>query len=131
LNETATRRGGGLFVSAFWDCPKNSTTRLWSQHKGNTMSKQDRWFSSPTQVFWACKALIDGRTISHKTEIREVKGWRLGAIIHLLRSKYHWPIDVEYRGPECVAHYSLRHGTDIARLNLPPSAKTLADGGVT
>lgn len=95
------------------------------------MSKQERWFSSPTQVFWCCKALIDGRVISHKTEIREVKGWRLGAIVHLLKSKYHWPIDVAYKGADCVAHYRLRPGTDAARLKYPPSAKTLADGGGT
>jgi hypothetical protein len=95
------------------------------------MSKQDRWFSGETQVYWACRALITGRVISHKTEIREVKGWRLGAIIHLLRTKYHWPIDVEYRGPECVAHYRLRPGTDITRLKYPPSAASLAVGGDT
>ena len=41
------------------------------------MTKQDRWFSSPTQVFWCCKALIEGRVVSTKTEIREVNGWRL------------------------------------------------------
>lgn len=93
------------------------------------MTKQDRWFSSPTQVYWACKALIDGRTISHKTEIREAKGWRLGAIIHLLKSKYRWPVEVEYRGAECVAHYRLRPGTDATRLDYPPSAKALAEGG--
>jgi hypothetical protein len=92
------------------------------------MSKQDRWFSSPTQVYWTCEALTVGRTISHKTEIREVKGWRLGAIIHLLRSKYRWPIDVEYRGPECVAYYRLRPGTDISRLTFPPSAQGLQGG---
>ncbi len=93
------------------------------------MTKQDRWFSSPTQVYWTCKALIDGRVISHKTEIREVKGWRLGAIIHLLRSKYRWPVEVEYRGPEGVAHYRLQPGINAARLTFPPSAKALADGG--
>ncbi|WP_296642750.1 hypothetical protein [Roseinatronobacter sp.] len=95
------------------------------------MTKQDRWYSSPTQVFWCCKALINGRVISHKTEIREVKGWRLGAIIHLLKSKYGWPIHTEYKGSEYVAHYSLRPGTDITQLNYPASAKVLADGGDT
>jgi hypothetical protein len=89
------------------------------------MSKQDRWFSNPTQVYWCCKALINGRVISHRTEIREVKGWRLGAIIHLLKTKYHWPIDVEYRGAECVAYYRLHPGTDPARLTYPPSAAAL------
>ena len=93
------------------------------------MTKQDRWFSSPTQVFWTCKALREWRVISHEIEIAEVKGWRLGAIIHLLRSKYRWPIDVEYRGPDCVAYYRLRPGTDPTRLDYPPSAKALADGG--
>lgn len=91
------------------------------------MTKQDRWFSSPTQVYWCCKALISGRVISHKTEIREVKGWRLGAIIHLLKSKYHWPILVEYKGPECVAHYRLAPGTAIVSLEFPPSAASLAE----
>lgn len=92
------------------------------------MTKQDRLFSSPTQVYWACKALINGRWISHKTEIREVNGWRLGAIIHNLKSRYRWPIDVDYRGPECVAYYRLRPGTDAAQLAYPPSAKALKGG---
>lgn len=92
------------------------------------MTYQDRWYSGETQVFWACKALIDGRVISHKTEIREVKGWRLGAIIHVLRHKYRWPIDAEYRGAENVAHYRLKPGTDISRLRFPPSAARLAKG---
>lgn len=93
------------------------------------MTKHDRWYSGETQVYWACKALIDGRTISHKTEIREMKGWRLGAIVHLLRSKYKWPVVAEYRGSENVAYYRLRPGTDIARLTFPPSAMALAEGG--
>jgi hypothetical protein len=96
--------------------------------EGNQMTKQDHWFSGETQVYWACKALIDGRTISHKTEIREMKGWRLGAIIHVLKSKYKWPIMAEYRGSENVAHYRLAPGTDISRLHFPPSAKALAEG---
>ncbi len=93
------------------------------------MTKQDRWFSGETQVFWACKALIEGRVISHRTEIREVKGWRLGAIIHLLRSKYRWPVTAEYRGAENVAHYRLQPGTLIETLTFPPSAASLVDGG--
>lgn len=92
------------------------------------MTKQDRWFSSPTQVFWACKALIEGRTISHKTEIREAKGWRLAAIVENLRRKYDWPIIAEYRGPENTAYYRLAQGTDPATLTYPASAKALADG---
>lgn len=92
------------------------------------MTKQDRWYSSPTQRFWTCKALIEGRTISTKSEIREVKGWRLAAIVETLKSKYGWPIKAELRGKENVAHYYLAPGTDPATLNYPPSAQSLADG---
>lgn len=49
--------------------------------------QSDRYYSNPTQVYWRTKALLNGRKISHKTEIREVNGWRLGAIIHVLRKK--------------------------------------------
>lgn len=93
------------------------------------MAKQDRWFSSPTQIYWACKALAEGRTLTHKTEIREVKGWRLAAIVEKLKKQFGWPILVDYRGPEAIAHYRLKPGTDPARLRYPPSAQTLADGG--
>jgi hypothetical protein len=91
--------------------------------------QHDRWYSSPTQVFWTCKALIDGRTISTRTEIREVRGWRLGAIVHTLRDKYCWPILADYRGPENVAYYRLAPGTDPASLRYPPSARRLAEEG--
>ncbi|OWU70504.1 hypothetical protein [Marinibacterium profundimaris] len=91
------------------------------------MAQSDRWFSSPTQIFWTCKALLDGRTLTHKTEIREVKGWRLASICHRLKSEFGWPILVEYRGPENVAHYRLASGTDLSQLRFPPSAKSLAD----
>ena len=89
----------------------------------------ERFYSNPTQVFWCCKALLDGRTISHKTEIREVNGWRLGAIIHALRKKYDWPIHAEYRGPENVAFYRLSPGTDRTTLKFPRSAKAPATEG--
>ena len=92
------------------------------------MTKSDRWYSSPTQVFWTCKALMEGRTLTTKTEIREVKGWRLAAITERLRKQYSWPIETEYRGPENIAHYRLAPGTDVTRLRFPPSAKMLADG---
>jgi hypothetical protein len=91
--------------------------------------KTDRWYSSPTQVYWTCKALIDGRTISTRTEIREVRGWRLGAIVHTLRDRYGWPILADYRGPENVAYYRLAPGTDPASLRYPPSARRLAEEG--
>lgn len=71
---------------------------------------------------------MEGRVISTKSEIREVKGWRLAAITERLRKRYGWPILTEYRGSENVAHYRLAPGTDIARLRFPPSAKALADG---
>ncbi|PWR03082.1 hypothetical protein DKT77_09125 [Meridianimarinicoccus roseus] len=90
---------------------------------------QKNWYSSETQVFWTCKALMERRTISHKTEIREVRGWRLGAIIHRLKTEYKWPIQTDYRGPENVAYYSLRPGFDRAALRLPRSARALADTG--
>ena len=92
------------------------------------MAQQDHWYSSPTQVFWTCKALIEGREITHKTEIREVKGWRLAAITERLRKHSSWPIDTVYRGADNLAHYRLRPGTNPASLNYPPSAKSLADG---
>ncbi len=85
--------------------------------------KTDRWYSSPTQVYWTCKSLTQGQTISTRTEIHEVGGWRLGAIIHTLKSRYGWPILVEYRGPENVAHYYLAPGTDLSRLRYPSSAR--------
>lgn len=88
-----------------------------------------KWYSNPTQVFWTCKALIDGRVINHRTEIREAKGWRLGAIVHRLKTDYGWPILAEYRGPENIAHYRLAPGTDPARLRYPPSARRLAEEG--
>lgn len=91
------------------------------------MASSDRWYSSPTQVYWTCQALIEGRTITTKSGIREVKGWRLAAITERLRKRYRWPILTEYRGPENVAHYRLAPGTDPARLAFPPSAKSLAD----
>jgi hypothetical protein len=88
-----------------------------------------QWFSNQTQVFWTCKALLCGRTISHKTEIREAKGWRLGAIVWNLKENYDWPILVEYRGPENIAYYWLAPGTDRTRLKFPRSAKALASEG--
>ncbi len=93
------------------------------------MQKSERWYSSPTQIYWACKALIEGRTLTHKTEIREAKGWRLAAITEKLRKRYGWPIVTEYCGPENVAHYRLEPGADISRLRFPPSAAPLAKGG--
>ncbi len=94
----------------------------------NNQMNSNKWYSGESQVYWSCKALLDGRTISHKTEIREVRGWRLGAIIHRLKREFGWPIEVEYRGPENIAHYSLRKDADRTRLRFPRSAKALGEG---
>ena len=92
------------------------------------MTKQNKWFSGETQVYWTCKALLDGRTISQQTEIHEVRGWRLGAIVHRLRKEFKWPILAEYRGPENIAYYSLASDADCAKLRFPRSAKSLSEG---
>lgn len=83
------------------------------------------WFSKSTQVYWTCKALIQGRTINHMNEIGEVKGWRLGAIIHNLRRNFNWPIETEYRGPERIAYYKLPEECDWRSLEFPLSARAL------
>ena len=85
----------------------------------------NHWHSNRTQIYWTCRALIEGRTITHMDEIGEVQGWRLGAIIHNLRRKYSWPVETEYRGPEQIAHYSLRKGCDWRHLDFPLSARML------
>jgi hypothetical protein len=96
------------------------------------MAQSDNFYSKKTSVFWACEALSKGRVITHKHEMAEIGAWRLGAIIHRLKREFGWPIDVEYSGPEKVAHYSLDPGVDRKTLRLHRSAKTLAEnGGVT
>ncbi|GAB5449552.1 MAG: hypothetical protein Gyms2KO_44250 [Gymnodinialimonas sp.] len=87
----------------------------------------ENWHSKPTQAFWTCKALTDGRTITHLDEIGEVRGWRLGAIIHNLRRRYGWPIQTEFKGPERVAHYRLSPGFVWQALRFPPSAIGVRD----
>ncbi|MEI4471501.1 hypothetical protein [Frigidibacter sp. MR17.24] len=89
----------------------------------------DLTFSSPTQIAWACRALLTGRTIGHNDEIAEVDGHRLAAIVHRLKSKYGWPIDTTYTGRENAAQYKLRPGCDRAALRFPPSAKHLGTPG--
>ena len=87
----------------------------------------DQTYSSDTQVLWTCKAPLANQTISHRTEIREVAGWRLAAITERLRKQYGWPIHVEYRGSDNIARYQFAPGTDPTRLRFPASAKFLAD----
>ena len=79
------------------------------------------WFSGDTAIAWACRELIRGRTISHADEIAEVGAWRLGAIIHVLRARYKWPITTERRGVERIAYYRL--GRSEEPLELPKSAR--------
>ena len=93
-------------------------------HKDDPMT-DNRFYSKKTKVHWTCKALLDNREISHATEIQEVSGWRLGAIIHRLKSEYAWPIQTRYRTPDNVAFYSLKPDADRATLRFPPSAKAL------
>ncbi|MEO9516086.1 MAG: hypothetical protein ABJH45_02545 [Paracoccaceae bacterium] len=83
----------------------------------------DHWHSNRTQIFWTCLALAQGRTINHMHEIGEVKGWRLGAIIHNLRHNYAWPIHTDYKGPERIAHYRLGPDVNVSALKYPRSAK--------
>lgn len=92
------------------------------------MSKQERWYSNPSQRAWVCQALMQGRTLTTKTEIQEVNGWRLAAIIHVLYREYDWPIESAYRGDDNIKHYWLRVGIDQTKLKFPPSAAFLAEG---
>lgn len=78
------------------------------------------WFSGDTAIAWTCRQLLRGRTISHADEIEEVGAWRLGAIIHVLRTRYKWPIVTERRGVERIAYYRL--GQSEEPLRLPKSA---------
>lgn len=93
------------------------------------MTQKESWFSSPTQVYWTCKALIDWREISHKTEIREVKGWRLAAICERVRREFGWPSVTTHCDADAITSYRLRPGTDPAKLRFPPSAQHLLNGG--
>jgi hypothetical protein len=93
------------------------------------MAQSDNFYSKKTSVFWTCKALKDGRTIAHQDEMTEIGAWRLGAIIHRLKKELHWPISVECRGPENVAHYSMATDMDRTKLRLPRSARIGASGG--
>lgn len=123
----AKRMGGGCSVFRGRNVYTLRPAPCGINHKDNIMS-DDQFYSGSTQVFWTCKALLDGRIISHVTEIREVRGWRLGAIIHRLKTDYDWPIIATYRKPDNVAFYSLKKEADRSKLRFPPSAKALGDG---
>lgn len=83
----------------------------------------DHWFSKPTQIAWTCRALAMGRTLTHRDEIAERRGWRLGAIIHTLKTRYGWPIEVQYLGDDRVASYRLAEGCNVLALEYPRSAQ--------
>lgn len=86
------------------------------------------FYSSDSQIRWACIGFLSGRTLGHNDEIAEAQGWRLAAIVWRLKNKYGWPISTEYVGPENRACYKLIPGTDRAKLAFPPSARDLAKG---
>lgn len=85
----------------------------------------DLWFSNRTQVYFACRALALGQTLNHMDVITGVRGWRLGAIVHTLRTRYGWPILTDYRGAERIGHYRLAKSCDPLTLTYPPSARFL------
>ena len=87
----------------------------------------DQFYSGQTKVYWCCDELLKGREISCETEIREVRGWRLGAIIYRLKSDYGWPILTTYRRPDNVAFYRLSADANHSGLRFPPSASALAN----
>lgn len=64
-----------------------------------------------------------GRTLTHRDEIAERRAWRLGAIIHTLKTRYGWPIEAEYLGEDRVASYRLADGCNVLALEYPRSAR--------
>lgn len=86
---------------------------------------QAHFYSKPTSVYMACKLLLEGQAISQITLMRSGHGWRLGAIIHRLKTEYAWPIHTTYSSPDHVAFYSLKADVDLTALCFPPSAKAL------
>ena len=81
------------------------------------------WFSSDSSIKWACRELLAGRAISHPDGIAEAGGWRLSAIVHVLRHRYGWDILTVRKGTRRVAFYHLRRHPGT--LTLPPSAAQL------
>ena len=81
------------------------------------------WFSSDSSIKWACRELLAGRAISHPDGIAEAGGWRLSAIVHVLRHRYGWDILTVRKGTRRVAFYHLRRHPGT--LSLPPSAAQL------
>jgi hypothetical protein len=90
------------------------------------MTKPD-FYSKPTSVYWVCDAFLNRRTISQLTQIQHVRGWRLPAIVHRLKTEFNWPICTEYRKRDGVAFYSLPPNVDRTKLRFPKSAKALGN----
>lgn len=86
----------------------------------------DQWYSNPTQFFYACRALALGKSLNQMDVIQGVRSWRLGAIVHTLRSHYVWTIVTEYRGLERIGHHRPAKTCDPSELDFPPSAQRLA-----
>jgi hypothetical protein len=82
-----------------------------------------RWYSNQTQIQWACRELLQGKSISHASEFVAVHGWRLAAIIHQLRHRYGWPILTTFEGKNRIGHYSLNKEKreKWPKLKKPPS----------
>ena len=89
-----------------------------------------KWYSSETQVRWACLELLRGREISHADEIAEARGWRLSGIIYNLRHKYKWPIDTRYDDNR-IAHYRLAKIDNADELKKPRSFYKIEKGAGT
>lgn len=83
------------------------------------------FYSKPTSVYWVCNALLSGDTISQLTQIRHVRGWRLPAVTHRLKTEFNWPICTAYRKSDGVAFYSLPPDVDRTKLRFPKSAEAL------
>jgi hypothetical protein len=85
----------------------------------------ERTYSKKTKVYWTCAALIAGRKISVQDEIGEVMGWRLPAIIDVLKNKHYWPINADLHPVRRITYYSLADGCDLTSLRYPMSARSL------
>lgn len=84
-----------------------------------------RYYSNHSQRYWTCLALLEGRSISHRDEFMEVDGWRLAAVIHILRKSYDWPIEGEGKGAANIKEYRLSRICDKSKLKFPRSCKEL------
>ncbi|HDY96308.1 hypothetical protein LCGC14_0153770 [marine sediment metagenome] len=89
--------------------------------------KSYKLYSHDKQVHWSCKTLVDQCETSHSPEIKEVSGWRLGAIIQRLKPDYGWPIKTRYHSSWNVAIASPPVETDRTDQCFPPSEPALGN----